>query len=309
MGKRLTQEEFINRAKEIHPEYNYDKSVYVNAKTKVIVTCPIHGDFLATPSSFIMGAKCGCPKCNRGFLKDPLTQDIFIERCKKYFPSYDYSQVIYTGQYNKVIVTCDKHNYTWEVGAKDLMNGHGCPLCGIENSQEKQSLGLEEFLRRAKEIHGDRYDYSKVEYVNFATKVCIICHEHGEFWQRPSNHIGQRQSGCPKCHTQPKGETAIEKYLINKNIEFIQQYQIPYIENAKGTTGIDFYLPDYNTFIEFNGQQHYTPVEHFGGKIKFEKQVNRDNYVRNYCCNNNIKLIEIRYDEDIINVLDNELGS
>ena len=73
MGKRLTQEEFIHRCKETHPEYIYDKSIYKNANTDVIVTCPIHGDFVTKPSRFIMGAKCGCPKCNRGFLKDSLT--------------------------------------------------------------------------------------------------------------------------------------------------------------------------------------------------------------------------------------------
>lgn len=308
MGKRLTQEEFINRCVKEYPEYDYSKTVYVNANTDVIVTCLIHGDFITRPSRFIMGAKCVCPKCNRGFLKDLLTQDMFIERCKQYFPNYDYSQVVYTGQYNKVIITCDKHNYTWEVTAKDLMNGHGCPLCGIENSQEKQSLGLEEFIKRAKEIHGDKYDYSKVQYINSATKVCIICPLHGEFWQNPHNHIGQ-QSGCPKCHTQSKGETTIEKYLIDKNIKYTQQYQIPYLNNNKGTTGVDFYLPDKNIFIEFNGKQHYVPIEHFGGEIKFQKQVIRDNYVRYYCINNNIKLIEIKYNDNIINMLNDELGS
>ena len=73
MGKRLTQEEFINRCIEEHPEYDYSKTVYINANTDIIITCPIHGDFITRPSRFIMGAKCGCPKCNRGFLKDPLT--------------------------------------------------------------------------------------------------------------------------------------------------------------------------------------------------------------------------------------------
>ena len=309
MGKKLTQIEFINRCKKEHPEYTYDKTCYVNARTDVIVTCPIHGDFITTPNRFIMGAKGGCPKCSTPALKEPLSQETFIIRCKQYFPNYDYSKVIYTNQYNKVTVTCDKHNYTWTPIAKDLMRGHGCPLCGKEAGIQKQILGLQEFIQRASLIHNNKYDYSKVQYVNNRTKVEIICPEHGSFYQIPDKHIGKAQQGCPKCKNQSsKGELTIQNFLINNNINFIQQYPIEYLDNKTKITKIDFYLPDYNYFIEYNGEQHYVPVEYFGGTLKFEKQQRRDSYVRNYCNKTNIKLIEISYKENIINILKNELG-
>lgn len=72
-------------------------------------------------------------------------------------------------------------------------------------------------------------------------------------------------------------------------------------------TYIDFYLPEYNTFIEYNGQQHYIPIKYFGGELKFREQVARDEYVRNYCKANAIKLIEIKYDENVVECLGNKL--
>lgn len=304
--KKLSQEEFINRCVQEHPEYDYSKTIYVNANSDIIVTCPIHGDFITRPSRFIMGAKCGCPKCNRGFLKDPLTQDIFIERCKQYFPDYDYSQVIYKGIYEKVIITCNKHNYTWEVRAKDLMNGHGCPKCGKESSIEKQVLSLYEFINRSNIIHKNKYDYSKTVYTNYITKVTITCPEHGEFEQTPANHL--KGEGCPRCHTQSKGESLIEDFLKDNNIVFIKQYSIECPINNSGKARIDFYLPDINCFIEYNGKQHYVPIEYFGGQLKFEQQQRRDQFIRDYCYDNNIRLIEIKYDDNVLSLLKNELG-
>ena len=249
MPKRLTQEEFIFRCKDIHPEYSYEKSIYNGANNEVIVTCPIHGDFKTKPSRFIMGGKCGCPKCNPGFIKY-LSPEQFLERCKKHFPDYDYSKANFKGEYDKIIVTCPKHNYTWTVVPKNLMNGHGCPLCGRESLQKSQALTTEEFIQRARQKHGDKYDYSKVEYYNTVTPVTIICPKHGEFEQTPDAHLYQN-SGCPKCK-QSYGELKVEEYLKQHSIEFIQQYPIEYKNNLRGKTYIDFYLPKYNIFIEYN---------------------------------------------------------
>lgn len=132
MPKKLTQEEVISRCKRIHPEYNYDKLIYINANTPFIVTCPIHGDFETKANRFIMGAKCGCPKCNPGFIKY-VSPEEFKRRCLERFPNYDYSKAIFKGEYDKIIVTCNIHNYTWSPTTKDLMNGHGCPICGRES--------------------------------------------------------------------------------------------------------------------------------------------------------------------------------
>lgn len=248
MPRKLTQQEFLERCNLEHPEYTYEKAKYVNANTKVIVTCPIHGDFLTKPSSFIAGHKSGCPKCNTGFIK-VVSPEQFKLRCIKKFP--DYSQAVFKGERDKITVTCLKH--TWSVLTKSLIEGHGCPICGRENIKNKQSMGIKEFVKRAREVHNNKYDYSKVEYVNSRTKVCISCVQHGDFYQTPNNHL--RGQGCPKCR-EYKGEAQISEFLKAHNIEFQTQYPIEYEGNIKGFTYIDFYLPQHNIFIEYNGIQH-----------------------------------------------------
>lgn len=305
MPRKLTQQEFLERCNLEHPEYTYEKAKYVNADTKVIVTCPIHGDFLTKPSYFIAGHKSGCPKCNTGFIK-VVSPEQFKLRCIKKFPDYDYSQAVFKGERDKITVTCLKHNYTWSVLTKSLIEGHGCPICGRENIKNKQSMGIKEFVKRAREVHNNKYDYSKVEYVNSRTKVCIGCVQHGDFYQTPNNHL--RGQGCPKCR-EYKGEAQISEFLKAHNIEFQTQYPIEYEGNIKGFTYIDFYLPQHNIFIEYNGMQHYIPVEHFGGELKFQQQKKRDQYVRNYCIENNIQLLEIKYGTNIEDELGKYLGT
>ena len=135
-----------------------------------------------------------------------LTTKTFIEKAKKiYGDKYDYSKLIYNGAKNKVCIIChekdefgNEHGEFWQEANSHLSN-HGCPKCG------KKFLDKNRFIQRSKKIHSDKYDYSKVEYVNNKTKVCIICHEkdefgneHGEFWQNPTGHI-DKKAGCPKC--------------------------------------------------------------------------------------------------------------
>lgn len=305
MPRRLTQEEFIKRAKEIHPELDYSKVKYINSYTHVTVVCPIHGDYLVQPSH-IINLGSGCPKCNTGNKFKKLTEEEVIERAKKYFPEYNYDEFKYSGEYNKTYITCNNlHRYL--TTPKYLMEGHGCPICGKIQSGLKQRSTTEEFIEKAKKIHGDKYDYSKVNYETSIIPVEIICPKHGPFWKSPTLHLSQKQ-GCPKC-SQSIGEFQIEKYLSENNIKYIKEYPIEYSENKKGKTYIDFYIPDRNIFVEFNGKQHYVPVKYFGGQLSFEKLQNRDNYVKQYCSKNNIQLIiidNIKNIEESLKILSND---
>lgn len=119
----------------------------------------------------------------------------------------------------------------------------------------KSTLPTTEFVRRARVIHGDKYDYSKVVYVNSKTKVCIICKEHGEFWQKTSDHL--QGCGCPKCNRSHL-EEEIASLLTENNIEYIEQYSDSFLKNGKGLQRVDFYLPKYRIAIECQGEQHFT---------------------------------------------------
>ena len=130
--------------------------------------------------------------------------------------------------------------------------------------------------------------------------MSIICPRHGRVSMWPQSHLNG--TGCPNC-SRSVGELKVERFLKQININFITEYAIPYEGNKSGKTYIDFYLPDLNTFIEFNGQQHYIPCERFGGQVQFEQQVQRDKYVENYCKEKGINLVIIKYNEDVNDIL------
>ena len=189
--KKNTQD-WINEAIKIHGDkYDYSKVKYVNARTKVCIICPEHGEFWQRASLHQMGS--GCPKCsqNNVHLKQKYNTELFIQKAKEiHGDKYDYSKVEYVNSTTKVCIICPEHGEFWQTPSSHLQ-GQGCRNCGIRKCNAKT------FILKAKKIHGDKYDYSKVEYIDTRTKVCIICPEHGEFWQLPLNHL--KGKGCPIC--------------------------------------------------------------------------------------------------------------
>ena len=146
-----------------------------------------------------------------------LNQETFINRVKNNHSTqnYDYSLSVYSGSNNKVKVICPEHG-VFEKRACDLMSSDGCPKCGMSKRVVKSTFPTEIFIKEARKIHGDKYDYSKVEYVNCETKVSIICPKHGEFSKSPIKHISGQ--GCPKCsqELQAKKQTKNKEDLINE---------------------------------------------------------------------------------------------
>lgn len=191
---------FVDRANEIHHNrYDY-KWVLENepktVKSKIIVNCPIHGDFETTFDTHVNKGS-GCPKCSGVHKK---TTEEFIQECKvaNKDKEYDYSKVVYKNNKDKVTVICHnvdmygKEHGEFMIRAAHLLNGHGCPKCA------KRYISTDDWIYMAKKTHGDKYDYSKVVYKNNHTPVNIICPEHGEFKQVPYVHING--GGCPKCN-------------------------------------------------------------------------------------------------------------
>ena len=140
-----------------------------------------------------------------------------------------------------------------------------------------------DFIEKAKKVHGDKYDYSKVEYVNSHSKVCIICPKHGEFWQTPNDHLNGK--GCPFCN-ESHLEKELKKQFEENDIKFEEHKHFEWL----GKQEIDFYLSDYNIGVECQGKQHFG----FGGwsdKFNFEKQFKLDENKYNLCNLNKINLI------------------
>jgi hypothetical protein len=143
------------------------------------------------------------------------------------------------------------------------------------------------FIEKAKKIHGDKYDYSEVEYVNNQTKVCIICPIHGKFWQSPAMHL--HGEGCPYCK-ESKLEIEVETLLKENSIAFIKQCRKDILKWLDRLS-LDFYLPEHNIAIECQGMQHFEYSEFFGGEKAFIKQLERDNRKAKLCLEHNIRLI------------------
>ena len=377
MGKKkTTTEEFIERARKVHGDkYDYSKVEYINSRTKVCIICPEHGEFWQEANSHLKG--CGCLKCSKekknyyndmeSFRKDPyklhgnkydyskvnfkkkndkikiicpihgefittphihllgcecpkcagtkkLTTEEFIERARKvHGDKYDYSKVEYVNSKTKVCIICPVHGEFWMTPNMHLY-GQECPKCSYSIMGMNRRLTTEEFIERARKIHGDKYDYSKVDYKGLYKSVCIICHkkdkhgkEHGEFWQAPANHLNGNK--CPKCK-ESKLERKVRLSLDENNIMYIYQASKRDL-NWLGLQSLDFYLPDYNVAIECQGEQHFKPVD-FGGKGKewaetsYEENVRRDEYKQKLCIENGITLLY--YSNIISNCVYNDIN-
>jgi hypothetical protein len=285
---------FVKQANTLHKnKYDYSKSEYVNNKSKIKIICPKHGEFCQTPDNHI-SAKNGCPLC----VKNPkITVNDFITRSiQKHGLRYDYSHIKYENLNKKIKIKCINHGFFYQKPNHHI-SGSGCPKCS-----NKHNYSTKEFIETANEIHENKYDYSLTNYINAKTKIKIICHKHGEFCQAPSSHLNGR--GCNVC-SESKGEKGIRLFLKKNDIKYIPQHTFIDCLNIETHKKLpfDFFLPDQNICIEYNGKQHYQPINYFGGENNFKKQINRDYIKKQYCKKKHIGLIAIKYTENINQVL------
>ena len=286
-GVKMTQSEFIRKASELHNnKYDYSKVNYVNSRTKVCIICPNHGEFWQTPRVHLQGH--GCNKCTlqKRPQNKPITTEEFIKRSKIiYGDKYDYSKVEYTNANTPVCIICPKHGEFW-IKPHYHTTGTGCKMCGIEKTPQRLGMGNDEFVKRSKIIHGDKYDYSKVNYVNNHTKVCIICPKHGEFWQIPKEHLNG--CGCPVCNSSHL-ENQVFNLLKNNGYTFEVEKTFDWLKN-KYNLYLDFFIPKLNLAIECQGIQHFQQVRK-NDELEFEKRKQRDKYKYKLCKEHNIDII------------------
>lgn len=190
-----TNEQFIKEAKEVHGDlFCYDLTDYTGGRNKIIITCKTHGNFRVVAYDHIK-EKLGCPNCDG---RAKLTSDGFIEKANGIHNSYyDYSLIDFNNLKSKLKIICPEHGIFKQVAFIHL-RGNGCQECGLIKRADARRNSKEWFVENGNKIHGQKYDYSKVDYQNNKTEVIIICKIHGEFLQKPAKHIYAEQ-GCPKC--------------------------------------------------------------------------------------------------------------
>jgi len=284
-------ENVITDFKEVHGDkYNYSKVQYINTMTKVEILCPEHGSFFQSPNDHLR--KIGCPKCAG---RNQFTQKEVIKKFKEvHGDKYDYSKVRYKNLNSKINIICPEHGEFLQA-PKYHIKGSGCPKCNIQNRLLTQYEAINNF----KKVHGNKYDYSKVQYLHSMEKIEIICPKHGSFWQTPNTHSNMNCE-CPKCaqeNSESKGERKVREFLEENNIKYSQEVKL--FDNYR----FDFYLEDLNTVIEYDGKQHFEPVDYFGGLEGFLKTQERDKIKTEYCLENNIRIIRIAYFEEVEEIL------
>ena len=275
--KKLTTEEFVKKAKKIHGnKYDYHLIDYKNVHTKIKIICPEHGEYMVTPANHIF-RKAGCSECNNFYKSN---KKDFIKKSNKIYNNFfNYDLVKYKDYQTKVKIICPVHG-TFEQSPKQHFKNIGCLKC---KNEINMSNSLDNFKKKASEIHNDEYDYSKSIYKSSNSKIIISCRKHGFFEQRVDHHLSG--SKCPKC------KSIISKPEIEVQ-DFIKSLGFKIITNSRKIINpyeLDIYIPSLNKAIEFNGTYwHY--------ECKNCKHKGYHSTKSKLCKSLNINLLHIRED-------------
>lgn len=240
-------------------KYTYDKSIFVNTSTKMLVTCPDHGDFLITPAKHLQGQGCkACGNINNG-IRRRLDTNSFLDKLHKLQPTLGTAKVNYIDSKTKVEVTCPTHGSFFATPNK-LLQGRSCPSCKGTKIAQKLIKPFQTFLKEANAIHQGKYTYLAETYVNARTAMDIVCPIHGIFHQTPDTHL--RPSGCKKCaHDAMKVDRALtkEEFIKKADIVHYNKYDYSKVVYKNNSTDVTIICPHHGEFTQ-------TPGNHLASK-------------------------------------------
>jgi len=301
----------INKINDRCEEMNYTflgfvNNTYKNNKSKLMLQCnkDLH-IWQPTYVSFI-SKKTGCPKCSNTIkkTKDVIKSDI-IKICsdKNFeFIGFNNEKINTKSKFN---VKCLKDGHIWQPNYNNfVIKNSGCPVCGntLMRSEESAINVINKICSEKKYkfngFIGGSYSGAKVR----LNVKCIHCNFT---WNPVYRNFIHNNSGCPNCR-KSKGELTIIKYLNEKNINFVEQMRFDECKDNRSLP-FDFYLPEYNICIEFDGSQHFIPKKIWGGVDNLILIQKHDEIKNKFCIENNIKLMRINYKQNIVNELNNGL--
>ncbi len=250
MAHRKTQQQIITEFIAVHGHrYDYNKTIYTNGNTKVIISCPMHGDFTQQPRAHIAGQ--GCPQCTQkpNWQYGRKDYNYFLTQAiARHNNRYNYRDYVCLSK--PVTISCSIHG-DFRMKAAGHLNGRGCPKCA--NNQKKK---LADFIAEATTIHGTQYDYRNSEYVSTNTPITIVCTKHGEFTQTPTSHLAGH--GCQQC-----GEEKCAIINLKTGDDFItkatnihgMKYDYSAVEYHRATTPVTIICRSHGPF-------HQRPRDH-----------------------------------------------
>lgn len=291
-----THEQYVEELHNVNPNIIV-KEQYIDSITPILHECLIHNiEWEISPSNALQGN--GCYKCMSDKIKNKLskTHEQYLDELKKVNPNIIPIEE-YINNSTPILHKCKIDNYEWYARPNNILEGRGCPKCS-----NRVRRTHDDYVKEVFEINPDIEVVGT--YVNVHTSILHKCKvDNYEWLVEPHNILAGK--GCPKC-CESKGEKEICTLLKNNNIKYISQYKFDDCKDIKSLP-FDFYLPDYNILIEYDGEQHYRPIEYFGGDEQFKKQQKHDEIKNEYCKNNNIKLLRIPYFKNVEEELNNFL--
>lgn len=294
MPSKLSNETFLKRVYEIWGDEFSVLNEYINAKTKISVRHNSCGNqYIVLPFNLLSGHSCNlCANKIRANSRSS-NPEVF----SKFFYEIVGDEYTLLSEYKrsniKVLVRHNSCNNSYATTPSNFSDGKRCPFCSVLKKGASQRGNIEDFKIYVEERYSGEYIVVGKEYINARTKIEILHTKCGEIWNVcPDKFKNSRE--CPNCKRTSKGERSISSILEKLKFSFIKQYRFKNCFD-KGVLPFDFYIPEFNMCIEYQGEQHYRPVSIFGGEDSFKSQVKRDKIKKKYCKSNNIELLIIPY--------------
>jgi very-short-patch-repair endonuclease len=290
MPRRKTNVEFLTEMAERQPTILVLEE-YKGTHVPISCKCLKEGcgcEFCAEPNDMLHGH--GCPRC--GGTKKKTDAEF-----KEYMASISPNIIVlgtYVNDKAKILCECKIDGHQWETMPHHLVKGHGCPVCGWKDTAKSETLSNEEFLERIHKVNP--YVQPLEEYKGAKVKIKCLCTKDNYIWSTSPACLWKGY-GCPKC-TQSKNERIIAAFLDEHLIRYICEYRFPECRNIHALP-FDFYLPDLNMCIEFDGEQHVRPNDFFGGEEAWESLQYRDSLKTSFCEENGIRLVRIPFDAEL----------
>ena len=292
MGRKRTHEQYVDEVAKVNQNISVIER-YVNNRTAILHRCNIDGyEWSVVPYSILCGK--GCPVCagnakrtHKQYIEDLFLLNSHIE------PIEDYINTD-----TAILHRCKICEHTWAIKPNHTLNGHGCPMCGFKNSADSKRKSQAAYMMELSYVNTDIEVVG--EYINYVTPLLHRCKKCGNEWDAKPCHT-MRGHGCTVCN-ESHGERTIAQWLDDNHIAYISQYRFDDCRD-KYPLPFDFYLPQRNTCIEYNGRQHYESIDFFGGEDTFKIRQQHDATKRNYCEHNDIGILCISYKQDIIEEL------
>jgi len=287
--RSFSEEEFQQRLKENYGDNFETLTPHINSKSKIKVKCKKCGNEWTTLSGSLLRGR-GCKKCHT--LTQKRTNDNFLEKfTENYGDKYELLSD-YINANAKVKVKCNICDNIWETKAYHFIHTKsGCPKCASKDNGITNRKTHEKFIEDVQKVHSNKYEVVG-QYIKANQKIEIKCNTCDNNWNIVPYSLLQGV-GCPVCN-QSKGEFIIKTFLESNNFIYKPQYVFDECR-YKNPLHFDFYLPNYNTCVEYDGVQHFKPVEHFGGEERLKYTIENDKIKNKFCKENKIKMIRIPY--------------